>query len=370
MKNILYLIFCLSAIACQGQRGVRLGDLEKSKTDSSYFFVTNFGGAPDGVAHFRGPGATKKILGIRTPLFIELLASNDTAAHTAASSAQCPAITVAKFDSCGITYQYFFNCTSSNWIQFEIGKSIGIDSIEITYVPTESGNTENLGRFVRSDSTVMVRERNAQRFIDHCGRSINFSESKGYIFYVARPVNGLANESNPLYVEQLRRARIGDDHAPYPSISSARDAAAALLESGAIAKATVWVFSSNFFKFGSAEDSENLGETADEGLYTETDWLNSVAAIKKATLIRNNLDYYFESNSGIINIANRSYTPFFCYAEPGGSSDYGNVFPSEERLECNILGHGSFINRHGQTTSTDATVHIFLTSKNVLQVRI
>lgn len=79
MRVILTIACIFYALAGSAQRGIRLADFEKSKVDSFYFLLANYPGLLNGVTHFRGPGAIKKILGISCKDSVWI--SSDTLCH-------------------------------------------------------------------------------------------------------------------------------------------------------------------------------------------------------------------------------------------------------------------------------------------------
>ena len=154
--------------------------------------------------------------------FINITSTSDTSIYSTVAQEYCPSSTIAKLDSCNVSYLFVFNCSNNSWVTLKIGKSISVDTNTISTVPTRIGNTDNLGKIVQSDTTVLLQEINAQRLIDNCGNALELSEYKNTEFFVTRKYakepdnNGLASLSNPAFARQLKNARMGDDHAPFP----------------------------------------------------------------------------------------------------------------------------------------------------------
>lgn len=231
------------------------------------------------------------------------------------------------------------------------------------WLPSRLAPHSQLRKSTKPNQVLMSLGDSTLKYVDADTASTIFgggigSINKGVIFYVARPDTGLANASNPLFVEMLAKARMGDDRKPYPCITSARDSAEAYIATNG-GRATVWILSSNYFSFGSAIAAENGGEVADEQHYPAFALRSSsVNIIREASLIHDGLDYYFEDNSGINIISNNSATPFACYADTVGFN--GTVWPKYSSLTCGVYGNGNFTGKYGELTATDGTSNLVL----------
>jgi hypothetical protein len=118
---------------------------------------------------------TKDTIKINPTGFYTLTDISDTLALNAVAVSKCPALTIAKLDSCNRSYLFMYDCNTSSWF---------IDSINIQEY---------------KDREFLV----AQKYK-------NFTDN-----------TGVADVTNPAYQRQLGSAKMGCDHCPYPSIMDA-----------------------------------------------------------------------------------------------------------------------------------------------------
>jgi len=196
---------------------------------------------------------------INEPTNIYTLTSvSDTATYSPLAQANCPALSVAKLDSCNVSYLFVFNCSNNSWEVFK----------------TEAEYKDKL----------FVIAQKYKTFQDN---------------------NGVDNTTNPAFQTQLDRARIGCDHCPYPSIGYAvSDAVTKNLDS------IMLEVSASTYNISGSSSNPVLGTFKSLGLKTNNSWLD-VSSLN-APLYSINSDTYNSYNLDIDNLVgiNCTHTPY------------------------------------------------------------
>lgn len=162
----------------------------------------------------------------------------------------------------------------------------------------------------------------------------NYSGTGAAIYPVAITNVGVTS-SNAEFLDQLANAKMGDVNKPYPDPWAARNDAFVAIANGDIQKALIVVNGGNTWTYGSIFPSLN-GDT--NGVYTG--WtvadVGLQASNNLASLMQNNIDYFFMPNSELIGIA-------ITFAFHLGY----NVDTANTKWVSGIYGHGRFISPYG-----------------------
>lgn len=113
---------------------------------------------------------TKDTIKINPTGFYTLTDISDTLALNAVAASNCPALSIAKLDSCNVVYLFIFNCSMGIWYS----------------IKTETREYKN---------TEYIVTQKYKTFLNN---------------------TGVANISNPAYIKQLNEAKMGCDHCPFP----------------------------------------------------------------------------------------------------------------------------------------------------------
>jgi hypothetical protein len=169
------------------------------------------------------------------------------------------------------------------------------------------------------------------------------------VFHVSKNYSGVGNavfsssnftiagitSVNTGYMTQLSAARMGDANKAYPDPWAARNAAMTALTSGAIKRALVVMESANYWTYGSntlAQNGDSTGNSA----------VNEIPDVRLAgngdisSLMKNNIDYYWQPNSGLTSIA-KSFAFHVGY----------NSDPTDVLWKSGFYGHGNFTTIYG-----------------------
>lgn len=164
--------------------------------------------------------------------------------------------------------------------------------------------------------------------------SKNYSGTGGAIYPVAITNVGVTS-SNAEFLDQLANAKMGDVNKPYPDPWAARNDAFVAIANGDIQKALIVVNGGNTWTYGSIFPSLN-GDT--NGVYTG--WtvadVGLQASNNLASLMQNNIDYFFMPNSELFGIS-------ITFAFHLGY----NVDTANTKWVSGIYGHGRFISPYG-----------------------
>ncbi len=198
-----------------------------------------------------------------------------------------------------------------------------LDNIELqgtNPTPTVIGTTDNVGVFYVNK---------------------NFSGTAGAI--VTGYTIGSIISTNSGYNTQLTAARMGDMNKAYPCPWSARNAAMQAMTAGTITKAFISVIGGSQYIVGSDVSSNNGPITGGTTTATIADiGFSSANRTNIASLMKHNIFYHFEENSGLRHI-NRTYAiNSGCY----------NVDATDTTFVSGIFGKGTFHHVYGNGDGT------------------
>jgi hypothetical protein len=169
------------------------------------------------------------------------------------------------------------------------------------------------------------------------------------VFYVSKNYSGIgdARFSNSLYtvasitstnagyMQQLQAARMGDANKAYPDPWAARNAAMEAMTAGTIKKALVIINGGNTWTYGANTLSLN-GDSTGNPAINETPDIKFTSYTDMSSLAKNNIDYYFNPNSTLLNLA-KSVAIRIIY----------NVDGTDTAFTSGFYGSGNFLTPYG-----------------------